>query len=179
MHKSFILGFGVIGALACGQANAFDTYLTLGVANNFGDLETKKDSIIEQSGVSYNVGLGATLNKNFAIELFYTRFGSDTGQNKDINFNVNQQGYGLSLNYRKPIYNDIYVLGSVGAQQLEFRETLFEAENLKVKYSDKTDINVTYGAGVGYRVTSNVNFEVKYSRFDKMNTVGGTFIYRF
>lgn len=186
MKSKTLIGLGIISALACTSANAFDTYVGLDVAHNDGSLEPKNFNSgveIDVSGLSYGLTFGATISKNFAIEVFYNQFEKGAGvvniDPLDMEVSFKQKSYGASLNYRQSLFNDFYGIGTLGAKRIDVEKVLYKDNSAMIKIDDNTSFKPFYGVGIGYKATPRMNIEAKYSRFEDMNTIGGTIIYRF
>lgn len=186
MNSKIFVGLSMITVLSCSSANAFDTYVGLDIANNSGELEPKdlnQNLAIDVSGISYGLTLGATISKNFAIEVFYNQFENGAGKiridelNEEVEFK--QKSYGASLNLRNNLINDFYSIATVGAKRIDVEKTFYKDDYYMVKVASNTSFKPFFGVGIGYKATSRMNIEAKYSRFEDMNTIGGTFVYRF
>lgn len=186
MNPKIIIGLGMMSVLACSGANAFDTYAGLDIAHNSGSIEPKNFNSnvdIDESGISYGLTLGATISNNFAVEVFYNQFENGAGKvkidtsNEEVEFK--QKSYGASLNYRQNIANDFYGIATVGAKRIDVEKTFYKDQFVMLKINDDTSFKPFFGVGIGYKTTSRINIEAKYSRFADMNTIGGTIIYRF
>lgn len=186
MKAKIVMGLGIASVLVCSTANAFDTYVGLDLAHNSGTLEPKKfnsDVDIDVSGLSYGLSLGATVSDRFAIEVFYNQFENGAGKVKvpefDEEVEFKQKSYGASINFRQSIANDFYGVVTVGGKRVDVEKTLYKDQFQMLKVDDNTGFKPFFGVGIGYKTTSRINIEAKYSRFEDMNTIGGTIIYRF
>lgn len=184
MKNKILICLGIASLVACSSANAFDTYVGLDLAHNSGSIEPKKfNTDVDVSGLSYGLSLGVTVSDRFAIEIFYNQFENGAGEVKipDIDKAVEfkQKAYGASINFRQTIANDFYGLVTVGGKQIDVEKTLYKDQYQMIKVDDNTGFKPFFGVGIGYKATSRINIEAKYSRFEGMNTIGGTIIYRF
>lgn len=186
MNSKIVIGLGIASVVACSTANAFDTYVGLDLAHNSGSIEPRNfnsDVDIDVSGLSYGLSLGATVSDRFAIEVFYNQFENGAGTvkvpevAKEVEFK--QKSYGASINYRQAIANDFYGVVTVGGKRVDVEKTLYKDQYQMLKVDDNTGFKPFFGVGIGFKTTSRINIEAKYSRFEDMNTIGGTLIYRF
>lgn len=186
MKSSIFLGLSMVSALACSTgAHAITTYMGLEIAHNDGTLESdsfKNTALdLDQSGMSFGVTLGAAVTDHIAVEVFYNKY-ANAAVSFDVlgeKVEVKQQGYGASVNFRHDIVGDIYGVGTFGMKRIDAEKLMYKDNFVMLKYDDNTSFKPFFGAGIGVKTTDRINLEAKYSRFEDMNTISGTFIYRF
>lgn len=186
MKSKILYGLSIMTVLACSTGtHALTTYMGLDIAHNDGTL--KKDSFkktnldLEQSGLSYGITLGAAVTNHIAVEVFYSKYENGTGTFDVLGeeLEVKQQGYGASVNFRHDIVGDIYGVATLGMKRLDIEKRMYKDDFVMIKHEDNTSFKPFFGAGIGVKTTDRINLEAKYSRFEDMNTISGTLIYRF
>lgn len=191
MKKSMI-ALALIAATSYANAAAPESGFYFGAGagqTNFNDVTTESH-LKDGEDTAWNAVAGYQLNKYFAVEAGWQDLGTlnDTdmrgaaahGQNIEVS------GATLGLVGTLPLSEKWFLTGEAGAYQYHLEHHM-AADH----YVSDTDVTPYVGAGVGYRITDNMDVTAKYRRFTDIDetawntaqmdaeTVGVQLTYRF
>lgn len=153
---------------------ASDTNYKKSAFDNPNTGETIANGVVDNSGFGYRGLVGYKINKNFAAELGYTKFGRTKG--RGLNYTggtiLNQNGYideqavDLTAKGILPVAQKISLYAKLGAAYL-FTST--KVENVFSK--NRNGVKPWLGAGISFDVTNNFAFDASYNRIQSSGKI--------
>jgi len=162
--KKSLLAFALVGAALASTAAHASThapafYGSAGVTQSH--LSVGDVGGFDRSATGATIALGASFNKNFAVEASYTDFGKRTAQTNYGNVDVDTSALGLHVVAKYPVTENVSVYVKPGLLQTKIDILGASAHNTRA----------SVGFGVTHAVTSNVAIKTE---FNHIRDVAGT-----
>ncbi len=175
MKKTLLLA-GVATALFAINAKAveFKPYMGLDYVYSDAGMKDNADVVYETKYNSFKFDLGAKLNKNFGLEVFYQQSGEEDkkhatasilGANAEISTEF--KAYGVDVIGYLPLTDKLEGLGSVGFAKYDF-EAEYNLIGVAKEKQDEDNVGIRLGLGLQYNLTDNVavNGMARYVKID-------------
>lgn len=161
MKKTLLLA-GVASLFAMNvNAVEFKPYVGLDYVYSDAGMKHDYDEYFETKYNSFKFDLGAKLNKNFGLEVFYQQSGEE-----DKNFDIGAplevstkfKAYGVDAIGYLPLNDKLEGLGSIGFAKYNFEaeERVVDGMGVYSAESDEDNLGIRFGLGLQYNITDNV-----------------------
>ena len=154
--KALINMIAVVFSAVLSVAVLADAYIGIDLGRSDLDVSGFDDD------TSHTLLVGCNFNQNFGLEVYYTDAGEFDYDYYYLSGSVEVDGWGASLVGRYPLNNDWEVFAKFGAFSWD-ADAYLDGYG-KIASDDGTDN--TWGLGLGYGVTENVDLVLQHMRLD-------------